>query len=440
MTTVNQYRVWCTDLLQYEYAWGTTAPTVCPSDGGPIDTNLTTIVRSVSCNDVSVDNLPRTAFGELSIASLTPSIQAYFTYGVNMQLMSTSVTGSGSIIETDGMGTVSTGAAVSSSARIHSIKPVKYRAGQGTLVRYTAVFTAGVAGNTQMVGAFDSDNGLGFGYNGTDFGIFRRSGGSTVWTNQTAWNIDKLDGTGPSGLNIDFSQGFGNVFELKYQYLGFGTLAFDVENPGTGMFLTVHKIQYPNTATVPVFRNSSFPLAIETINTTNNTDIAIKSGSMLAGTEGEVMYTGPGFNSSWNNIAVANGTETFIAAFKVKTTFGGINNKAIVYATLLSLATGSTDKSQIIRLRKGATFTAPVWTDVNASQSSVQRLTGGTWDTGTGQVLSQQNISGNGVPTNLQFDPSPASLYGVAGDNLVITLQGLGAGSSWGSLSWIEDQ
>jgi len=46
---VYYYRVRCTDNTpHYEYIWTSSAPTVCPSDGSPIDTSITTIVRSVS--------------------------------------------------------------------------------------------------------------------------------------------------------------------------------------------------------------------------------------------------------------------------------------------------------------------------------------------------------------------------------------------------------
>jgi len=442
MTTVNQYRVWCTDIpAHYEYVWGTTAPTVCPSDGGPIDTNLTTVVQTVSSTDVEITNLPRSVFGDLSTTEMTPIVQLYFTYNNAPQEFTSGTVGSGSVTNANSMGVVSSGAAINSSAYLRSIKPIKYHSGQGIVARYTAVFTVGVAGNQQLAGLYDSDNGIGFGFNETSFGVFHRKNTTTTWIPQTSWNRDKLDGTGTSGVNINFSSGFGNVFELQYQYLGFGSLIFCVENPSTGEFILVHRIEYPNTSTTPSFGNPSFPLCIESANTTNNTDISVKTASMMAAVQGKLLYMGPTFTSVWNNIAVSNGTETFIAAWQVKSTFQSKTNKSIVYATSASFATGSTDKAQILRLRKGVTFTSPVWTDVNTSESCVQRLTGGSWNSGTGTVVYQQNIAGAGTPTTIDIIPSPTTLYGVAGDNLVITLEGLGgAGSNWGSLRWLEDQ
>lgn len=441
MTTVNQYRVWCTDpTAHYEYAWGTTPPTVCPSDASPINPSLTTVVDTVSSSDVSVDNFPQTAFGELSVAPATPVLQLYFTYNNNPQLTTTSVTGSGTITNSSGMVVISSGAATSSSAKLSSIKPLKYRPGQGILTRFTGIFTSGVTGNTQTVGLYDADNGVGFGYNGASFGLFRRSNTITTWISQSSWNLDTLNGTGPSGVNINFASGYGNVFQIKFQYLGFGGLTYYIENPATGKFIAVHIIQFANSSLTPSFDIPSFPLTIQSINTTNNTNVIVKTASMMAAIEGLVIYNGPQFNFSWNGTSVTSGSDTFIAAFNIKTTFASKTNKIVVYAKSSTYATGNADKAQILRLWKNSTFTTPAWTDINTSQSCVQYLSGGSWNAGTGTITWQQNIAGGGVPTTIIIEPSETSLYGVAGENLIITLNGFGAGSSWGSFIWIEDQ
>ncbi len=54
------------------------------------------------------------------------------------------------------------------------------------------------------------------------------------------FTIDSLDGTGPSGMTIDPLQG--NVFQIQYQWLGYGKIQFSVENPETGRLFPVHTI------------------------------------------------------------------------------------------------------------------------------------------------------------------------------------------------------
>jgi len=441
MTTVNNYRVWCTNAVaHFEFAWGTVAPTVCPSDGTPIDTSLTTIVESVASTDVKVTNLSRTVFGELSVAELTPIIQIYFSYNNNPQLSETTITGTGTITNSNSMVVASTGASINSSAIWNTIKTTKYQAGEGLTLRFTGVFTAGVVGNDQLVGAFDTSDGVGFGFNGTNFALFKRSNSSTTWVNQTAWNIDILDGTGTSGININFGDGFGNVFQVSYQYLGFGAIDFFVENPTTGFFVLVHIIRFPNTSTIPSFGIPVFPLSIQSVNTTNNTDIIVKSGSLMAGIEGKLIYSGPQENNSWLSVAVGNGTETLISAYRVMTTFEARSNHTLVYPTFFSFATGATDKPQILRIRKASTFTGPTWTDIETGVSTVEELTAGTWNS-DGDIVQMQVIAGKGDPTIINIEISPTSLFVVPGDNLVITCEGIGsAGENTGSISWLEDQ
>ena len=440
MTTLNHYRIYCNTETAYVSKWGTEEPTVCPNDPGhSINTDSITVVESIAPHETTVVNFPHTAFGEMLMAEMTPLLQLGFTYNLLPQITVTDVTGSGTVTHADQMVVASTGAATNSSARLGSLIPVKYRPGQGVLLRFTGLFSPGVAGNTQMIGGFDSVNGMGFGYDGTDFGVFRRRAGTTNWVAQTAWNIDKLDGTGPSGITIDFSAGFGNVFQIEFQ-VGFGGIIYKVENPGIARFTTVHVEAYANTATVPSLTTASFPMRLESNNTTNNTDILVKSASLMGAVEGKVLYTGPQFSGTWSNQSVANNSESMVAGFRVKTTFNGITNRTIHYATSFFAASGTTDKPQILRFRKGVTFTSPVWTDTYTGQSIMEQLTGGTWNN-DGYVVYSRPIAGKGDPTAIEIVINENSWKGYPGDVFIITLEGInGTGTSTGSLNWLEDQ
>ena len=222
MTTVNQYRVRIIAPPSYGFVWGTTEPTVGPN-GEAIDSPLTVIVQSISNDNVIVENFPFTSSGSIAISEMQPTIQVNFVYGLTPNIVrSRDITGTGSVSQVVNKAVVSTGASTGSSATLETIAPLKYRTGEDLLARYTGVFTPGVVGSTQLVGVFDDFNGLGFGYNGEEFGVFHRNDSVTNWIPQTAWNIDPFDGTGPSGANINFADGFGNVFQTIYRYHGFG--------------------------------------------------------------------------------------------------------------------------------------------------------------------------------------------------------------------------
>jgi len=87
----------------------------------------------------------------------------------------------------------------------------------------------------------------------------------------STWNADKFDGTSTSGITLDPTKG--NVYQIKYQWLGFGMIRFFVENPETGKFALVHKIKYANANTEPSIDDPSLPLLLEVINTANTTNL-----------------------------------------------------------------------------------------------------------------------------------------------------------------------
>ena len=136
---------------------------------------------------------PSTAFGEMNTAENTPTCQVDFIYGINTNLTSNTTASGGLVQWYDGMANVATTATVSSSASLLSKRYVRYRPGEGVKGRWTAMFTTGVAGNTQLAGlASDSTDGMFYGYNGTSFGIMYRNRSVDTWTPQASWNVDPM--------------------------------------------------------------------------------------------------------------------------------------------------------------------------------------------------------------------------------------------------------
>ena len=175
------------------------------------------------------DSNPKTAFGDLRVAELTPVLQFSFEYTVDNTELTTQIkTGSGTVTQADAMAVASTGTTTSSISRQICHQHVRYRAGLGGLMRFTALFTQGVANTSQWVGLLgstgstaDFQNGFAVGYNGTTFGVGRFSNDSLTFTALSACD-DPLDGTGKSGMTVDPTKL--NVFFIQYQYLGAGRL------------------------------------------------------------------------------------------------------------------------------------------------------------------------------------------------------------------------
>lgn len=136
-------------------------------------------------------NLQKTAFGELQVASMTPIIQVTAQYGLRSEV-ETVVIGGAATAE-DSKFIVSTGTGANSIATIASTRLATYRAGQGLLARYTGLFTDGVANSSQVAGLLTSESIIGFGYNGSEFGIVLARGGELE-----QWDLKFTSGAGGS--------------------------------------------------------------------------------------------------------------------------------------------------------------------------------------------------------------------------------------------------
>jgi len=202
------------------------------------------------------------------------------------------------------------------------------------------------------------------------------------WTAQADWNIDKMDGTGLSGMTLDTTKG--NVFKVSFQFLGFGAIRYFVEDSDSGNFQLVHILKYANSATVPSIQNPTLHLFAAVTNTSNATNITLKTGSMAAFVEGDVhLQLGVTNAASNTNLSVGT-TEIPILSIRNALTHGGKLNRVRMSPKFLTISTDGT-KSIIIRARAGPTLTGPVAfqpinlnTSVACKDIAATGITGGT--------------------------------------------------------------
>lgn len=90
------------------------------------------------------------------------------------------------------------------------------------------------------------------------------------------WNYDKADGTGTLP-DLDWSKG--NVYQIKYQWLGYGMIQFYIEDPTLGRFIRVHAIEYANTSTIPTVGNPTFPFYFHASNSNSVQNISMFTSS-----------------------------------------------------------------------------------------------------------------------------------------------------------------
>lgn len=377
------------------------------------------------------ESLQKAAFGELLVSEITPKVQIGFPYNINTAFVHTSTVGSGTVTQSNSKAVLQTTAASSSEAYLWSRRVLSYRQGQGSVVRHTTVFTACVADSTQIIGVGDAVDGFFFGCNGASFGLLRRQNSVDNWTAQTSWNEDKAAGAETLPF-IDITKG--NVYQIRYQWLGFGAITFWIENPATGDFNKVHTIKYANAYTDPSIFNPSLPLHAEVVNTTNATNIMLQTSSMMGGIEGKEVDLGNIVSISNDKSAVTT-TETNIVTIQNKALFVAKTNRVEIELKSFSYGVDGT-KPVIIRLVKNATLGgSPSYSDISANTSVVSYDVAGTTLTGGEPIFTLSVSKSDGDVIDL----SPYNIVLEPGEILTLSFEATSSTTdATGSLVWSE--
>jgi hypothetical protein len=390
------------------------------------------------------------AFGTLEASDLTPILQGDFVYGLNSQMWNTGVvTGAGATVNTNiSRLRIQSGTAATSYAYITSRRILRYRAGQGTLARFTPLFTAGVASNDQYwgIGTIVSNaiyDGYFFGYHGTSYGIaYYNSGAAVNFTAQDSWNVDPMNGTGPSGLSLDPTKG--SPVMIKYPYLGYGSVFFYVESPA-GSWIHVHTIRYPNTTNLVQLGNPTMQFLGFTANAGNTTNVTMYCGSVGIFISGVRSFIG---NPKWgidNNKSGISSTETCILNLQNCTSYNGVLNRGLCRLNSISIGSPTNNTLITIHFKVGATIGgSPSYTAINGTGSAATITSGnsimsydtaGTTGTGGSLIFTIQS-GAQGSPlldlTNFNIIVAPGEILSITASATATSIVGV-------SVTWTED-
>lgn len=249
----------------------------------------------------------------------------------------------------------------------------KYQPGKSQLIVLTAVLGAATAGVRKRIGYFDSRNGVFFEQTGAGLGLVLRSftGGVASDTPfaQGAWNVDPLNGSGPSGVTLDPTKA--NIFWIDVEWLGVGRVRAGIWGPD-GMPILCHEIRNANANPTVYMTTASLPLRYEIENTAGGAAGALKQICSTVMTEGESgaiakpYFFGAGATS---NIGVT--VRQAVFSIRPRLTFNGITNRIRVIPQDLGLIVTTNDAYW--ELVYNPTFTgAPAWVNADTTNSSVQ--------------------------------------------------------------------
>lgn len=162
---------------------------------------------------------------------------------------------------------------------------------------------------------------------------------------QNEWNVDTLDGSSsssnPSSMKLVPENG--NVYQIKYQYLGFGRISFYVEDDYTGELINVHNINYTNRYQRPSMYIPSYFFSMSSRNTANNTSKKVMSASCLGFLEGQLKRLGAKRNYRATKVSIGTSL-TPVFSIKVRDLINGgkVNMNEASIKTVLAANSNST--------------------------------------------------------------------------------------------------
>ena len=224
---------------------------------------------NIISSEISYKNSPNIdAFGRLRVSNPFTLFDSSHRFADN-QLWSTATATSGAAVFNAAQGLVDLNVTTASGSEVirETTKVFSYQPGKSLLVLSTFVMSSAKTNLRQRVGYYGTDNGYYLEQDGTTVSFVERTSvsGSLVNTPvaQASWNIDPMDGSGPSGITLDLTKA--QILFMDLEWLGVGTVRIGFVINGN--FYVCHKFHHANLITTTYITTASLPLRYEITNT-----------------------------------------------------------------------------------------------------------------------------------------------------------------------------
>jgi hypothetical protein len=314
---------------------------------------------SINTNVVFQDSANLDAFSRVRVSQPISIFNSHNSYGLDSDIWETISNGAGSS-STYFPNENSTSMAVGTVSGEYIIRQTyryfPYTPGKSQLIVMTGVLGVGNSNVTKRIGYFDNSNGLFFELEGTTLKVVKRSfvTGSAVdsFVSQVDWNIDKFDGTGPSGAILDVTKA--QIFIIDFQWLGVGRVrfGFDID----GVIYYCHQMLHANSTTAVYMTTATLPLRYEIVNTGVSIGSSLKVICSSVTSEGGIIPEGEVFSVSSGIVSRSITTRSPIFAERMKETLNSKVNRRT--ARLLSLLFKTITNDAYIEVIHGHTASA----------------------------------------------------------------------------------
>lgn len=390
------------------------------------------------------------AFGRARISQAITLFDSFHKYKENDKFnTANSATGSSATYDANSAAILSSvGTANGNYVYRESSKTFTYQPGKSLQVLSSFVFAPAQTGLRQRLGYFGSSNGIYVELNGSTLSFVIRSSSTGSIVNETvpqsSWNVDKLDGTGPSLLTLDISKA--QIFWTDVEWLGVGTVrcGFVIN----GRFIHCHSFHHANLINSTYMTTAILPLRSEIENiaaTANNSTMKTVCASVIS--EGGYELRGDQYSigqlpNSAYTLTTA-GVFYPVAAIRLRSD----RPDAVVLPKNICVLGLSGNGSRIAyRVMTGATVTGGTWVNADTANSSVQYnltatgMSGGRAYLTAYQAVNNQGSVAGGILGNDVFRHQ-LERNSFDGSNTTFVLAVAGAGNldtCIGSIDWEE--
>ena len=392
------------------------------------------------------------AFGRSRASTPTSIFDSKQVFDNQPLLFSEHTSGGGSISYQNGRASTSLLSGTSNGG--HALRQTKryfnYQPGKSQLIFATYNFHGEQANVSKRVGYFDDTDGIFLQLNETLAGdpvysiVIRSSvtGASTVTKTQSEWNIDPLDGTGPSGKTLNPNAAC--ILIIDFEWLGVGQVRVGFDFGGETIY--AHRFAHSNEVTSVYMRTPNLPVRWEIVNT------AAASGTPNM----EAICCSVQSEGGLNPLSVQRTISRGAAGASVDTTLRSMiairlkdSYKRSTVLPLLASAITTGSSNYLGQLLLNPTFgTTPIWTDIANSpvqySTTVSTLANGTVMSEFYGISTSPGKSGSASLTNTADLTSVLTLaadYAGTQDVLALgvrTISGSDSNAMFAVMDWLE--
>ena len=224
---------------------------------------------NIISSEISFANTPNIdAFGRLRVSNPFTLFDSSHRFADNgLWSTATATGGTATFNSAQGLMNLAVTAASGSEVVRETTKVFSYQPGKSLLVLSTFVMSPAKTNLRQRVGYYGAENGYYLELNNSALSFVERSSvtGGVVNTPvaQASWNVDPMDGSGPSGITLDITKS--QILFMDLEWLGVGTVRIGFVINGN--FYVCHKFHHANLIATTYITTASLPLRYEITNT-----------------------------------------------------------------------------------------------------------------------------------------------------------------------------